>query len=249
MLNCLQVKNCFNNAHETYDKNSYIQQLIGEELIDNLNNLKLTHGNILELGCGTGLLTAKLANIYNNFNKFYAIDIAENLLELAKQRLKETSVILQQENFEEFKHKEILFDLVFSNMSLQWAKNLSYTLININKNLSTKGILAFSLPVEGTFYELDKEIILPLYKFETVKSKLEENGFKTLNHFEYIKTFSFRSFIPALRSIKNVGANYYPRTNQVNRLIKFRKLVHKPFCLTYKVGIFIAIKVGNLKWH
>ena len=241
MINSSIVKYSFNKAAETYDNNCYIQQLIGDKLIHILKVLKPTATNIIDLGCGTGLLTKKIASTYPNFKQFYAIDIAERSLTIAKKRLYKYNIKTLEQNFENLNGTQIA-DLIFANMSLHWSNNLDHTLSNIYKHLHTKGILAFSIPIHGTFHELDKRTVLPFYETYILRSKLIQCGFTILNDSEYINLLTFPSFILALKSIKNAGANYYGQPSTFTNLLKLRKFTNRPFSLTYKIAIFIAIK-------
>ena len=69
-----KIKECFNKAADTYDANCYIQKIAGKKLMSYLSEYVYKPDNILELGCGTGIVTEILANQYNNYNQFYALD-------------------------------------------------------------------------------------------------------------------------------------------------------------------------------
>ncbi|AZL16078.1 methyltransferase domain-containing protein [Rickettsiales endosymbiont of Stachyamoeba lipophora] len=245
MLNSLEIKNHFNKAASTYDANCYIQTLVGTNLINRLRAYKATAQNIIDLGCGTGLLTEMLAERYSNFEQFFAIDIADSFLEKARERLYKFNIEILEKSFESFYYPKIVFDLVVANLSLHWSSNLELTLHNIYNNLSNEGVLAFSLPLDGTFKELGTDRILPFFKQHDIQLMLARTSYKILSADLYVKSIVFPSFILALKSIKQVGANYYGIRKHNSNLLYFKKQAKLPFRLTYNIGIFIVTKEGS----
>ena len=242
MTSLMEIRQCFNRAEKTYDANCPIQKSVGHKIISYLSPYKIAFNNIIDLGCATGIVTKALALRYGNYEHFYALDIAPNLLVKAYRRLHKFNVKLFEGNFESFHFANTFFDLIFSNMALHWSTNLELTLFNLSSSLASKGILAFSIPLEGTFEELGPDRILPLYKREDIHTILKKNGYQILNTFDYVEVVVFPSFILAFKSIKYVGANHYRTKKDSSHLFSLRKLASHPFKLTYKIGIFIARK-------
>lgn len=242
MISSLKIKDYFNTAEKTYDAKCLIQKTAGRILIRMLLRYKTILKNIIDLGCATGITTEALARRYKNVEHFYGIDIAPLLLLKANQRLHKFNIKLFEESFDDFHFTPLLFDLIFSNMSLQWSINLESTLLNLSPHLSQRGILAFSIPLKGTFKELNQEKILPLYEHKEIQTILNKISYQVLNTFEYMDILIFPSFIQALKSIKEIGAHYYRNKSPQTHLFHLRKSGHLPFTLTYKIGIFIAIK-------
>jgi malonyl-CoA O-methyltransferase len=240
----LKVKECFNKANDTYDSNSLLQQAIGNELITKLKVFKPTAKKIIDLGCGTGISTEKLANIYTPYSHFYAIDLAEKLLTQAKDRLHGYNIQITETDFTTFNFSHS-FDVVFSNMALQWSVNLNSTLKNTYAHLSDQGVLAFSIPAIGTFPELKLISKLQLYEEASISHLLNLNNFKVLHISSYNKTLKFSSVFSALRSIKLVGANCNHTTDNkasLSHLLRSRRTLSQPFNLTYNISFFIAKK-------
>ena len=240
------VKDCFNRAAETYDAACDLQKNIGNKLINLTSNHSHRAEIIIDLGCGTGLFTEKIAVSYKLCKQIYAIDIADRLLIAARKRLQTYNIKFVEESFETFHFSNLLFDLAFSNMALHWSKDLGTTVANIYKNLSNGGTFAFSIPMFGTFLELRSNLVLPFYTLEDICSNLQENNFK-LFHVSCIKEIQkFDTKLEALKSIKLVGANYYGASQNdkahLSELLQSRKSFGKAFNLTYNIGFFIAMK-------
>lgn len=77
---------------------------------------KITEGiKVLELGCGTGIFTAKVAKTGADIT---AIDISPDLLEIAKDRVKDDNVKLELKNIEAIDYSDESFDVVFGSSVL-----------------------------------------------------------------------------------------------------------------------------------
>jgi ubiquinone/menaquinone biosynthesis C-methylase UbiE len=72
---------------------------------------------VLEVGCGTGLLTAGLARYPLQLT---AIDIGPSMIEIAHRDLGESGVTFALSSFEEFAAPEASFDLIVSGTAAHW---------------------------------------------------------------------------------------------------------------------------------
>ena len=73
-LNPKLIKNKFKKSMDKYDENAVVQKLMAEKLAANLP--EKSYGKILELGCGTGILTRNLVSKIT-YTKYFANDIVE----------------------------------------------------------------------------------------------------------------------------------------------------------------------------
>jgi malonyl-CoA O-methyltransferase len=241
-MNQDKIRDCFNKAQESYDHHCDIQIQTSISLINELKKLNLNPKNIIDLGCGTGITTKYLINLYKTYHKFYAIDIADKLLSKARIRLEEYNIVFKEISLEAFfTNKDLSYDLVFSNMVFQWSDNLGDVLEKIYRNLNSQAILAFSIVLYGTYAELNSTIYFN--KFEDIRSLLLLNKFKIIKS-ELVKSeLQFSSKINAAKSIRAVGANYHNKANSdFKELLRDRRSQNQNFSLTYNIGSFIAIK-------
>lgn len=83
--------------------------------------LRLTGSeNILDLGCGDGVLTKQLANLVPK-GKVLGIDASKGMIETAKELERSNlSFAVQDINDIAFSNE---FDLIFSNAALHWVSN------------------------------------------------------------------------------------------------------------------------------
>ncbi len=97
----------------------------------------------LDLGCGTGELTAAMAEKFQ-IKMVLGIDSSSSMLEKSK-KMSTSNIHFQQAKIEDFKPKE-LFDLVISNAALQWTDNHKLRLSQIAEVLNREGQLAIQMP-------------------------------------------------------------------------------------------------------
>lgn len=235
-----KLRHYFNKAAMRYDQHSSIQQQAGLTLIEQIKIHRTSIQQIIDLGCGTGATTEKLAQALHH-RVFYAIDIADQLLEQAKSRLLPLGICLLTADFEEYNPSGLVFDLVFANMALQWSSNFPAVCTRIYSMLENNGLLAFSIPLIGTLVELSDFAVNPFFNSQQIIKFLQQAGYKNIDFHCQTLTSHFDSLHSALRSIKAVGANYVSQKKQ-GTFDKSILIQQKSYTLTYNLGYFIAEK-------
>jgi len=233
------IRRAFNKAADTYDDFCHIQKTIGVELIQRLSKIGSYYQHIIDLGCGSGVVTELLA-LQINYQQFHAIDFADQLLVKANKRLSHYSVDVIENDFDFIHDKK--FNLAFSNMSLQWSCDLLHTLKIIYENLHSNGVLAFSIPLFGTFNELNSMSVNHFYQLEEIINLLYQSQFDLLFKRTDVIQTHYDSTKSALNTIKSIGANYLV-DRPINSLHGKSFLLQTNIrSLTYHVGYFIARK-------
>ncbi len=151
-----------------YEKASIFQQEWGNKLISELN-LK-GNEDILDLGCGDGLLTAKLAKLVPNGNVI-GVDASEGMIKVAKEKEENNLKFLLMDINQIDLNRQ--FDFIFSNATLQWIKNQKQLWTNIHKLLNPNGFVRFNFAADGNsshFIKVIKETIV----FEEYKKYFSE---------------------------------------------------------------------------
>lgn len=236
-----KIRECFNRASLTYDQESIVQQMVGDTLIQLISKYRSYCESVVDLGCGTGMVTEKLAAKIK-YQHFEAIDIAEAFLTLAKKRLFFSGIQIYQQDFEKLYLNHRLYHLVFSNMALQWSSDLGKFFFMINQNIIKNGLLVFSLPLVGTFSEIIQSSRNQFHASSHISDFLKKAGFEIDECFSESYIFHFDSWIKALKSIKATGANYlFARKHKALTGTKNHRLAHIT-SLTYRIGYFIARK-------
>jgi len=241
-----QVRQRFNRCWQTYDKHAIVQQIIGQQLIKLVKKNKSQYSTILDVACGTGFSTDTIVKQLS-YKKLFAIDFSNQLIKLAKQRLRQQNIHFILADFNRPCLQSNCIDLIVSNMGLQWSSNLQQTFSLFNRYLTNGGILAFSLPLTGTFSELKANCRLPLASFQCVKAQLEQTGFTIQAYQAYSHIETFNSAFAAIASIKAVGANSNVNAKPKNHLTSTRQLNQlfvnqHQIQLSYYIGNFIVNK-------
>lgn len=146
----------FSKRANSYDQYAYIQRIVAKDLLAKI--VKYHRENILDIGCGTGIFTQLLAKQFPK-SQITAFDFSENMIKLAKDKLKTSRVEFQVAAIEDFSSGK-KFDLITANASLHWLEDLNSFLWRYKNMLNQSGIIVFSLFGRETFYELNQALEL-----------------------------------------------------------------------------------------
>jgi trans-aconitate 2-methyltransferase len=104
---------------------------------------------IVDLGCGTGTLTKRLADRFTDADVFGLDSSAPMLVEANK--LKSPRLVFAQGAIESFADGGVVdgsFDVIFSNAALQWVDGHEVLLPKLIARLTTRGQIAVQLPAD-----------------------------------------------------------------------------------------------------
>lgn len=150
-----QIAHAFSRASASYDDAAVVQQEVLKEHLDRLSITKIEPQRILDLGSGTGMGAAVLAKRYSK-SRIIAIDIAHGMLEEHKSRLprfrNRTSLICADQ--ESLPLPDQSFELIFSNLVLQWSNDIQQMLKELRRIMKVGGLLTFTTVGPDTMKEL-----------------------------------------------------------------------------------------------
>jgi malonyl-CoA O-methyltransferase len=218
------VRRSFANAAATYDENAFLQREIADRLFERLDYIKLTPRRILELGCGTGYATRKIAARYPDA-QIIALDLAEDMCAaaLAQQPKKGLISRLMQKspktgfvcaNAESLPVADESVDLILSNLTLQWC-DVEAVAREAMRVLSPNGLLMFTTFGPDTLKELKAA-------FRQVDTAPHVNTFIDMHdvgdillHASFADpvmdqetiTITYSELKPLLRELKGIGAH------------------------------------------
>ena len=156
------VKRHFDRHAHEYDDYAHIQVHMGDQLIKQLNariKKRKSIRSILEIGCGTGTLTAKLLRLFPDA-RYTVIDLSEQMIEQTRRKL---GALSEKVDFVagDAEDDRLLastvkkpIDLIISNATFQWFNEPQATIPLYAGMLSREGLLAFSSFGPDTFHEL-----------------------------------------------------------------------------------------------
>ena len=197
------IKQRFSKRLSCYNDEAKIQKQMAEKLLSFIpDNRKFN--NILEIGCGTGLLTALV-----NHNVEYDSYIANDIVEDCEKYITNVSskIEFSPMDIEEYINTtNKTFDLIISNASLQWIDDFGNFIEKLLSKLNSNGILIFSTFGTENFREIYYVLgkTLPYYSARELK-----NLFGQYKHFieEEVRILAFKTPKDVLRHIQKTGVN------------------------------------------
>jgi malonyl-CoA O-methyltransferase len=138
---------------EAYDQHADVQRRVAAALAVRVAKLPLpTRPRILEIGCGTGLFGLELLSRLPEAD-WTMTDIAPAMVKRARARFGRRDDIQFAVMDGEHPNPTGPFDLIVSNLALQWFHDLPASIARLRELLAPGGTLAFTTLAAGTFAE------------------------------------------------------------------------------------------------
>ena len=202
----------FSRAAAVYDTRAGVQRAVAEKLARYLGG-PAEADRILDLGCGTGFLTARLLDHYGQA-VIDAVDISAAMIDHARRAVcGRDRVRWHVCDIWDF-HPAGKYDLIGSSSALQWMQPLDALFRRLATFLKPGGRLLCSLMVEGTLEELHRlrrEIAphkappIRLPAIAETAGHLESAGFRLLRHGEEVFHVQYPSSEDLLRDLRETG--------------------------------------------
>jgi malonyl-CoA O-methyltransferase len=224
------------HAHH-YDNYARIQQRAAAQMMKFVPEylLEKEHIRILEIGCGTGLVSRNLVNVFDNAS-FFITDISEEMIDTCEQELPEYArsrtkfFTLDGQTPTDLADSEP-FDLIISGFTLHWFQNPQETLNQWFDLLAEDGCMVWSFLNRGSFPEwktICQEINVPctlnvLPDMELMREPLNEKYSLEVSVIPMHQVYpSSQAF---LNSIRLIGAGTSD-DEQVLNVSQMRRLIH-----------------------
>lgn len=173
-----------------YDKKHDFVAEYGKGLLEFVpQNAKQT---VLDLGCGTGTLTAQLAELCD---KIVGVDASQDMIDKAREEFGNIEFKVCDALVLPFEQE---FDVVFSNAVFHWISDHDTLLKNIHKALKPQGVLVCELGASGNIATIENAFEAACnslgygyeakFNFPTAEDfgkLLEDNGFVIDRIYEY----------------------------------------------------------------
>lgn len=154
LLDPRDVARCFGAASASYDAAAWLQTAVREELLSRLDLLRAPPRAVLDLGAGTGLAALAIKRRFRQAT-VTAADIAAPMLAVARSRSRFWRPIRCIEaDARTLPFADASFDLVFSNLMLQWIMPPDAALAEMRRVLAPGGLLLLSSFGPETLQEL-----------------------------------------------------------------------------------------------
>ena len=174
-----------------YEKASSHQREWGEKLIEELA-LQGTE-RILDLGCGDGTLTVQLSRLVPN-GEVVGIDASHGMIEAAepKQGGNLRFLLMDINNLKIDQE----FDIVFSNATLHWVSDHRRLFSNVQRVLSSGGVVRFNFAGDGNCS----------YFFKVIRESMALSRFA-----KYFERFTWPWYMPTVEDYRALvkGAGFH----------------------------------------
>jgi malonyl-CoA O-methyltransferase len=154
LLDKRKTRQGFERAAHTYDANAVLQREIGERLLERLDFIKMQPETVLDLGCGTGAISAHLLKRYKKA-RVIGVDLAVNMVQKTQQRggwFRKPQGVCADANHLPFQPQ--CADMLMSNLMLQWCNDLPAVFGEWVRVLKPNGLLMFATFGPDTLKEL-----------------------------------------------------------------------------------------------
>ena len=216
-LDVRSVRRAFARAAGQYDKHGVLQREIGSRLFERLSCIRLQPQSILDLGAGTGHFSIALMRRYRKAN-VVALDFALPMLQQTARRraglFRRPGLVCADAVSLPFATAS--FDLVFSNLMLQWCQPPEPYFAELRRVLRPDGLLLFASFGPDTLRELreawrvvDESVRVHAFMdMHDVGDALLQAGFAGPVMEMEMLTATYGQFRDLLLDIKGIGATY-----------------------------------------
>lgn len=152
------IRAAFEASADRYDAVAVLQREVASRLLERLELLKMVPQTILDLGSGTGHCSEALARRYPRA-RVIALDLAESMLHHTRRRFSYWARLRNRHGFiagdaERLPFADNSFDMLFSNLTVQWCMDLGQTFAEFHRVLKPGGVLFFTTLGPDTLKEL-----------------------------------------------------------------------------------------------
>ncbi|MBW5798735.1 methyltransferase domain-containing protein [Halomonas elongata] len=205
-----RVAHAFSRAAPHYAQRATAQHAMGERL---MAHLPARADSILDLGCGPGELTARLARHYPDHRRIEGLDLAPGMLDEARRRHPEP-IRWVCADAGMLPHAAEAFDLVISNLAIQWCPDLDPVLDEIRRVLRPGGRALLNTLGPGTLHEVSQAwshperpaALLDFHDAPRYRRSARRAGFRRVAVEQRAERFHYPDLDAVMASIKGVGA-------------------------------------------
>jgi len=215
-LDKVKVRKSFDRAADTYDASALLQKEVAKRLVERLDYIRLEPNYVLDLGCGTGNVTAPMLKRYPKA-QIIALDLSLNMLKKTKKHggwfSKKPCCVCA--DAERLPLKEDSIDLLISSLMLQWSNDLGDVFNGFRQVIAPNGLLMFTTFGPDTLREIreswakvdNQPHTSQFADMHDIGDALLKAGFSNpVMDMEMITT-TYGSVRELMKDIKNIGAS------------------------------------------
>lgn len=146
-----RITQSFSTHAATYDEVAGVQWKVAEALANRVADTGCSPRRILEIGCGTGFLSARMHEMFPTA-EYVITDISQDMLDKTRQRVGDGATYQLMDGEHPYT-AGTGFDLIVSSLAFQWFCELDTSIRRLTSLLSPKGHLMFATLGDLTFQE------------------------------------------------------------------------------------------------
>lgn len=188
------MRNVFENfANQYTDSLQKLPRIYIENLCE-LLNIK-PQSKVVDLGCGSGLLTFELAQ----FCHVTGLDISHKMIEIAKEKDVNSRVTWVEANVDKYNFPHESLDVVIAYESFHLFPNIEQLIERIIQWLRPNGIISMGWCVYGWEVKLKNEILAVFEKFGLIWG---EWSYQKFEKFHYLIETEFENVLMSVQESK-----------------------------------------------
>ncbi|MBB6124824.1 malonyl-ACP O-methyltransferase [Sphingobium subterraneum] len=206
-----RIRDAFGAAADRYDRHADVQRTVADVLADLARNQPLPPApRVLEIGCGTGLLTRRIRDLFPDAD-LTVTDLSPAMLAVTAAD-PTLAARFEAMDGEAPGFEGPWFDLIVSSLAFQWFSNLPTALARLYALLRPGGTLLFSTMAQRSFAEwraaheaCGVRAGTPEYpSIETLRAMLDAHADAFLFEEDYVHDFGGARGL--LAHLKGIGA-------------------------------------------
>lgn len=210
-----RVRKAFNNAAESYDKAAVLQKEVCKRLLEKLDAVRLEPEWVLDAGTGTGEAVKPLQKKYKKAD-MVLFDLSEAMLQKA---VKQGALFRKPHqvcgNIESLPFLDQSFDLLFSNLAMQWCNDLGAALTEFKRVLKPGALLQFATfgpdtlkELRASWQEVDAAVhVNSFIDMHDIGDGLLQAGFAEPVMESEIITVNYKEVDTLMQDLRDIGAN------------------------------------------
>ena len=244
-----RVRKAFDNAADSYDQAAVLQKEVCKRLLEKLDVIQLTPEWILDAGTGTGEAVKPLQKKYKKA-EMVLFDLSELMLQkAAKQGSLFKKPYQVCGNIESLPFADQSFDLLFSNLAMQWCNDLGAALTEFKRVLKPGALLQFATFGPDTLKELRaswKKVDAAVHvnsfiDMHDIGDGLLQAGFAEPVMESEIITVNYKEVESLMQDLRDIGANVTANGHRQGLLTRnMLKQLHEAYELYRKNNVLPA---------
>lgn len=207
------IASSFGRAAASYDGAAQLQRDIGESLLQRHGKLLTERNRLVDLGCGTGYFSARLAEQHAGA-EVVAVDLSEGMLQFARGQQSQTNIHWLCGDAEALSLADNSIEGLFSSLAIQWCRDLPALFAEIHRVLAPGGVAMLATLGPETLRELraawqqvDNHVHVNQFDPESALRNALPQGLSCEHWHEYFEVLQYSQLSGLTRELKAIGAH------------------------------------------